>query len=237
MPKPIRIVVDRSKDTRGGGTFIALPGRRRFACTDSRKRLSPALLSGHDVLVVCGQSLRPYTRPELAAVDEFVREGGGLLLAGDAGAFERDAAQAVDRMAVNALARLFGAAFLSADCPGARVDAYLRVSLRHGDVTVRPHDALGGDGGVATLGRIRSAVAAGGSRCTRISPAFGPAGFSCVGARLRACSARGELNIRGRAVSALQRDRDLACRWPARPAPRARARSFVHWPTWGYPPR
>ena len=109
----IRILADRSKDSSGAAQFANLLPYAEFQSTDNRRPLRRSVLGKYDVLAICGQSLKKYTRPQLAMIREFVEAGGGLVLAASAPVFELEANRPIDRMAQNAVAGLFGAAFLS----------------------------------------------------------------------------------------------------------------------------
>ncbi len=147
MSGPIRILADRSKDARDSMIFTDLkpsvaerPGER-FVCTDNRLPLTEALLADYDVLTVCGSSLKSYSAEELSLIEGFVEDGGGLLLAADAAAFEFEANQPVETMAQNAVAGLFGAAFLCADCEGAVAHGSLLVHRPYRLVATHAHEA------------------------------------------------------------------------------------------------
>ena len=149
MSAPIRVLADRSKDAREGMIFTDLkpsvaerPGER-FTCTDSRLPLTEALLADYDVLTICGSSLKQYSLEELSLIEGFVGDGGGLLLAADAAAFEFEANQPVEAMAQNAVAGLFGAAFLCADCEGAVAHGSLLLHRPSRLVSTRGHEATG----------------------------------------------------------------------------------------------
>ncbi|HCU38497.1 MAG TPA: hypothetical protein DGT21_24680 [Armatimonadetes bacterium] len=149
MSAPIRIFADRSKDAREGMIFDDLkpsvterPGER-FACTDNRLPLTEALLADYDVLTICGSSLKSYSPEELSLIEGFVADGGGLLLAADTAAFEFEANQSVEAMAQNAVARLFGAEFLTADCEGAVAHGSLLLHRPSRLVSTRAHEATG----------------------------------------------------------------------------------------------
>jgi GNAT superfamily N-acetyltransferase/putative sterol carrier protein len=149
MARIIRVLADRSKDSREGSIFTNLlscvrerPGEQ-FQCTDNRLPLKQKLLSDYEVLVICGQSLKRYSESELKLIRQFVKDGGGLLLASNVAAFELEAAQPVETMAQNAVADLFGARFLSADCAGARAHGSLLIHPPFESLRTHQHPALG----------------------------------------------------------------------------------------------
>jgi len=148
----IRILADRSKDSSGAAQFANLLPYFEFESTDNRLGLKRRLLNEYDVLAICGQSVKKYTRAQLTMIREFVEAGGGLVLAASAPAFELDADRPVAKMAQNSVAALFGAAFLPSDCAGARVDASLQVGFRQEDIIVRKRPALGDAGPGLVLG-------------------------------------------------------------------------------------
>ncbi|MCK4323389.1 MAG: hypothetical protein KAW89_02585, partial [Armatimonadetes bacterium] len=153
----IRILADRSKDSTGAGQFANLLPYSEFQSTDNRRPLRRSLLGKYDVLAICGQSLKKYTRPQLAMIREFVEAGGGLVLTASAPVFELEATRPIERMAQNTVAALFGAAFLSADCRGARADASLQVGFPQHELRVHKHAALGDASaglGLGTFGPI-----------------------------------------------------------------------------------
>lgn len=147
MPKAVRVLADRSKDTCGGGAFRGLLPRSEFQCTDNRGILSAELLAQYDLLSICGQSKRGYSGVELEAIRGFVQEGGSLVLAADASTFELEANRSVETMAQNAVAGLFGGAFLSADADGAKADASLRVRIPRQAIRITRHPMLAEAGG------------------------------------------------------------------------------------------
>ncbi len=149
MPRTIRILADRSKDAGAGRLFTNLlpcvrerPGEQ-FRCTDNRLPLKRSLLNDYDVLVIGGQSLKQYTKAELKLIRQFVEDGGGLLLAASAAVFELEANEPVEKMAQNAVAGLFGAQFLSADCEGARAHGSLEIYVPSRQIKAHKHPALG----------------------------------------------------------------------------------------------
>jgi GNAT superfamily N-acetyltransferase len=150
MARIIRVLADRSKDSRDGGLFTGLlpsvrerPGEE-FQCTDNRLPLRQGLLGGYDVLAVCGQSLKAYSPAEIKLIREFVKDGGGLLLAASAAAFEFEADQPVEKMAQNTVAAIFGARFLSADGKGAKAHGSLLIHPPFESLRTHEHPALGG---------------------------------------------------------------------------------------------
>ena len=80
----IRIIADRSRDSTGAMQFANLLPYAEFQSTGNRRPLRRSVLSKYDVLAICGQSLKKYTRLQLAMIREFVEAGGGLVLAASA---------------------------------------------------------------------------------------------------------------------------------------------------------
>ncbi|UCH36076.1 MAG: GNAT family N-acetyltransferase [Armatimonadota bacterium] len=152
MSSVIRVLADRSRDAVGGEQFANLLPYSQFQSTDNRRPLTRSLLERYDVLAICGQSVKRYTRAELTAIREFVAEGGGLLLAASAPVFELETNLPVAKMAQNDVAGLFGAAFQSGDCAGARAQGELTVGIPHQAVGIRRHAALGGAGAGLIIG-------------------------------------------------------------------------------------
>lgn len=113
--KPLAVLVDRSKAVSRYNALLKLSPSRVFMVTEGRRRLSAKLLERYDVLAVCGNSTTAYTASELAAIRAFVRRGGGLVLAACSGAFELASGRSSAGLGVNAVARIFGFEFLSAD--------------------------------------------------------------------------------------------------------------------------
>ena len=101
------------------------------------------MLADYDVLTICGSSLKSYSPEELSLIEGFIQDGGGLLLAANAAAFEFEADRSVETMAQNAVAGLFGAAFLSADCEGAVAHGSLLLHRLFRLVRPRGHEATG----------------------------------------------------------------------------------------------
>ncbi len=111
--RPIAILVDRSKDVFSAGALVGLEPDDEFLSTDSRRRLTPRLLSAYDVVVICGKSISLYRKDELAALRRFVRQGGGLMLATSTAEAERETGCPAKDQTANQVGRLFGIRFLS----------------------------------------------------------------------------------------------------------------------------
>lgn len=139
------VLVDRSRDPLAGG-LVRLEPDDRYHVTDNRAALRAAVLARHGVLVIAGHSPATYSAREMAAIVQFVRRGGGLLLAASAGVFERYSGRGVAEMAVAAVARRFGVEYLSpaAAAGGQGHDADL-VAGYEGD-SIRVHSRLGRHG-------------------------------------------------------------------------------------------
>ena len=99
MSGAIRILADRSKDSTGAAQFTNLLPYAEFQSTDNRWPLRRSLLRRYDVLAICGQSLKKYTRAQIAMIREFVEGGGGLALAASAPSFELEGIRSVEKMA------------------------------------------------------------------------------------------------------------------------------------------
>ncbi len=116
---PVAILVDRSRDLLAGVSFVRLEPDDRYETTDSRVPLTAARLRRYDMLAIVAQAAMTYSRRETDAIVQFVRRGGGLLLSGSAGAFDRFTGKGVEEMAVAAIARRFGVEFVApADATG-----------------------------------------------------------------------------------------------------------------------
>ncbi len=111
---PLVVLVDRSRDGAAGTGLLCLRPGRVFHVEECRSRLRPAILHRCDVLAVCGHSLDPHTQQEAMAIRQFVRRGGLLVLAANAGRFEQTTGRSARDLGNNALARLFGFEILTA---------------------------------------------------------------------------------------------------------------------------
>lgn len=112
--RPMRVLVDRSRDLGNGYGMATLAPASIFLTTDLRKSLSGSLLKSYDLLCVVAVSRTGYARAELAAIEGFVRRGGTFILASNAGQYGLWVGEGnTDTLAQNAVAELFGYRFLS----------------------------------------------------------------------------------------------------------------------------
>ena len=109
----IRILVDTSRDTGWSDGLIRIEPDNIYQTTNNRDYLSEAVLKNYDVLTICSNTSLKYTDAELQLIQEFVENGGGLLLASSTSRFERDVREPISELGVNQVASLFGARFLS----------------------------------------------------------------------------------------------------------------------------
>ena len=142
--RPLRVLVDRSRDS-GCSAGLLYPGpSQQFAVTDSRGPVSDKLLADYDVATVCGYSPIGHEPEEIEALVGFVERGGGLLLASSTPAFERDVGSPASEMPLNALGRKLGVEFLSPmAAKGTTVWRGAARTYRREDVAVESHPALG----------------------------------------------------------------------------------------------
>ena len=108
----IRILVDTSRDTGWSDGLIRIEPDNIYQTTNNLDYLSEAVLKNYDVLTICSNTLLKYTDAELRLIQEFVENGGGLLLASSTSRFERDVRKSVSELGVNHVAALFGTRFL-----------------------------------------------------------------------------------------------------------------------------
>lgn len=109
----IRVLVDQYHDSGWRSVRRDLEGGP-LRVTICRRRLTWSTLRRYHVAIVEASTPVPFTAAELAALERFVREGGGLLLAASVPAFELLCDAPADEMPANALAGRFGFRFLSA---------------------------------------------------------------------------------------------------------------------------
>lgn len=117
---PVAVWLDRSGDLLAASRLVRLEPDDRYHVTDGRVPLTAKGLARCGVLVIAGHGLATYSRQQMDAIARFVRRGGGLLLAGSAGFFERYAGRPAGEMAVATVARRFGIEFLSPGQAGGR---------------------------------------------------------------------------------------------------------------------
>ncbi len=209
MARLITVLTDRSKDSSGAGLFGEILPHTEFGRTTNTGPLSPGLLAAYDVLAICGQSLKRYSRAELEAIEGFVSRGGGLLLAADAGVFEAETGLPAARMAQSAVAEMLGAAFVDSDVAGARMDHRLCLRLPAQRLSGARHPALQRDG---------LELAAHGGACLIEAPAGSEVLLSLRGGG-HACAAAfafGEGRVVMVGARDFAHDRPLTCRTLAR---------------------
>ena len=110
--KRIRILADTSRDTGSSNGLIRIEPDSIYHTTNNRDYLSEAVLKNYDVLTICSNTPLKYTGAELQLIQEFVENGGGLLLAASTSRFERDVREPISELGVNQVASLFRARFL-----------------------------------------------------------------------------------------------------------------------------
>ncbi len=108
----IRILVDTSRDTGWSDGLIRIEPDSIYHTTNNRDYLSEAVVENYDVLTICSNTPLKYTEVELRLIQEFVENGGGLLLTSSTSRFERDVREPISELGVNHVAALFGARFL-----------------------------------------------------------------------------------------------------------------------------
>jgi len=142
---PVRILVDCSKDAHSSQALLPLEPDDRYHSTRCWEPVTAELLRDYDVLAVCGAAPGAYSESELDAIEGFVRAGGGLLLAANAGAFEAATMGSAREMSANHLAARFGVRFASPQEPHAPKhlsDAFVR-GYRREDLARSAHPAWG----------------------------------------------------------------------------------------------
>lgn len=108
----IQILIDTSRDTGWSDGLIRIEPDSIYHTTNNRDYLSEAVLKNYDVLTICSNTSLKYTDAELRLIQEFVENGGGLLLTSSTSRFERDVRESVSELGINHVAALFGARFL-----------------------------------------------------------------------------------------------------------------------------
>ena len=112
----IRVLVDTSRDTGWSNGLVQIEPDNIYQTTNNRDYLSrvevTSPLQNYDVLTICSNTPLKYTDAELRLIQEFVENGGGLLLAASTSRFERDIREPISELGVNQVASLFSAQFL-----------------------------------------------------------------------------------------------------------------------------
>ena len=137
----VAILVDRSRDAMVARDLVGLQPDDRYHTTDNQMPLRAATLARHDVLVIAGHGPATYSGRELDAIERFVRRGGGLLLAGSAGVFERYTGRPAEEMAVAAIARRFSVEFLPPRAAAGRPKPDHELVVGYPDRSIRIHGA------------------------------------------------------------------------------------------------
>ena len=132
--------------TQAGAIHRALAGDW-LRVTVSRQRLTWATLRRYHVAVISGYAPVRFSAAELRALDRFVSEGGGLLLAASTPSFELETDRPAAEMPQDAVAELFGYRFLASFEAAGPVaeDRDFRVGYPHERAVGRPE-------GLETLG-------------------------------------------------------------------------------------
>ncbi len=108
----IQILIDTSRDTGWSDGLIRIEPDSIYHTTNNRDYLNEAVLKNYDVLTICSNTSLKYTDAELRLIQEFVENGGGLLLAASTSRFERDVRESISELGVNHVAALFDTRFL-----------------------------------------------------------------------------------------------------------------------------
>lgn len=113
--RQIRVLVDLCHDAAAVRGPVRIEPDDVFRTTACRTRLRWSTLRKYHVLIVSGHAPNKFTAAELRAVDRFVREGGGLLLASSTPLYQLDVEQPAETLPYNDVARLFGYELLGPD--------------------------------------------------------------------------------------------------------------------------
>lgn len=109
---PLRIIVDYHHDT-GWRDARSRLGGGPLQVTICRDRLKWSVLRRYHVLIIDACTPTRFSAAELAAIERFVVEGGGLLLASSAPTFELMTGRPAAKLPANAVAARFGFHFLA----------------------------------------------------------------------------------------------------------------------------
>ncbi len=132
---PIRVLVDHYHDA--GEQYIRTSLRGGFVQpTVCRQRLTWGVLKRYHVAIIDATAPMKVAATELSAIERFVAEGGGLLIAGAAPQYELVTGEPPEEMPAQRFAGLFGFGFLPAgDARGeTRIDPDFRIGYRDEDV-------------------------------------------------------------------------------------------------------
>lgn len=114
----IRVLIDHYHDT-GWDTASRMLGGGPLQVTFCRERLRWNLLKRYDVVITDASAPADVSRSEREALERFVREGGGLLIAGSAPSFGFVTGEPVSGMPAAKFAAPFGFSFVEpGDCTG-----------------------------------------------------------------------------------------------------------------------
>ncbi len=135
--QPIRVLVDKFHDASPHDAAEELRPAGMDA-TISRRRLTASLLAKYHVVIISGYAPKRFTPAELRAIEQFVAEGGGLLLATSAPRFALEVGETLSELPAQQVAELFGCRFLGADeCSGtARVNRSFHEGYRPRDARI-----------------------------------------------------------------------------------------------------
>ncbi len=134
---PIRVLIDHYHDSGWREARQELHGGP-LQVTICRETLKWSVLNRYHVAIVDASAPATVSANELKATERFVSEGGGLVIAGSAPAYEFAAETPVEEMPANRVARRLGFRFTSAsECAGeALYDRDFRLGYRGEDVEV-----------------------------------------------------------------------------------------------------
>lgn len=132
---PVRVLVDHYHDS--GEQYVLTNLRGGLAQpTICRERLTWGLLKRYHVAIIDATGPAQVSANEMRAVERFVAEGGGLLIAGSAPHFELVTGERPAQMPAQRFAELFGFGFLTGDqASGAtHIDPAFRIGYRDDEV-------------------------------------------------------------------------------------------------------
>lgn len=132
---PIRVLVDHYHDA-GEQYLLTNPRGGLVEATICRERLTWGVLKRHHVAIFDATGPANVSASEPRAIERFVAEGGGVLIAGAVPHYELVTGEPPDEMPAQRFAGLFGFGFLSADDARGEthVDPDFRIGYRDVDV-------------------------------------------------------------------------------------------------------